>query len=145
MTQRQNRPTLGKLEPGQEVVVRLPFAASRGRDWHARHVPARVAIANRVWIDLVSADGRLKWRMRRDSQDEGSSYSQTNASFATLEQHEWDAAQHHACALIKKHGITLAYDSPWRGREIELADLLVRSTVEAELLVRSIAKSGEAT
>jgi hypothetical protein len=121
------RPKLGELEPGQPVMVRRSPNDMRRRPPEERYIPARVVKAARVWIDLESTDERqflLTWRMRRDTQDEASQYISYNASFATLDQHAWDQTREWALATLRDHGIDLLRQSPWRGREIELADLL---------------------
>jgi hypothetical protein len=121
------RPKLGELEPGHPVMVRRSPNDMRRRPPEERYIPARVVKAARVWIDLESTDERqflLTWRMRRDTQDEASQYISYNASFATLDQHAWDQTREWALATLRDHGIDLLRQSPWRGREIELADLL---------------------
>jgi hypothetical protein len=91
-----------------------------------------VVKAARVWVDLERADGlRGNWRMRRDTQDEGTPYSGSNASFLTMDQHAWTETRDWALAVLKDHGIDLRSNSPWRGREIELADILVCRACQA--------------
>ena len=66
------------------------------------------------------------WRMRRDTQNEGSQYSGSNSRFLTMDQHAWEETQTWALAVLQDHGIDLRSNSPWRGREIELADILAK-------------------
>lgn len=127
MTVSKTRPELGKLDPGQRVIVRRSPNDMRRRPPEERYIPAVVTKAAQVWVTLEQADDGPRpktWRMRRDTQNEGSNYSSLNASFATLEQHAWDQAAWSALAVLRDHGIELARQSPWHGREIELAELL---------------------
>lgn len=130
MTTTNARPKLGDLEPGQKVMVRRSSLDQRGRKPEDRYVPAVVVKAARVWVELKRADlpesalGHRHWRMRRDTQDEATQYSGSNASFATLDQHEWDKARNWAHGVLQENGIRLDHSSPWRGREVELADMI---------------------
>jgi hypothetical protein len=121
---------MGKLEPGQPVMVRRSQNDMIRRPAEQRYIPAVVTRVGRVWADLESqeSDGRTPrgWRMRMDRQDEGTQYSGSNASFATLDQHAWDETQDWAMAVFQDHGIDFRSGSPWRGREIELADHLAK-------------------
>lgn len=122
----KTRPEPGKLELGQRVIVRRSQNYMRGRPPEERYIPAVVVKVGRVWVDLESVDlDRPKtWRMRMDRQSEDTGYTGSNASFFTLEQHAWDMAQDQAMRTLRDHGIDLRMGSPWRGREIELADIL---------------------
>lgn len=122
------RPELGTLTVGQQVMVRRSSSDMRGRSADQRYIPARVTKVARVWVTLEATTHphRGIWRMRLDTQDEGTQYSGFNASFVTLDQHAWDETATWAVATLWDHGINLHSDSPWRGREIELADLLAK-------------------
>jgi hypothetical protein len=126
---RKDRPALGTLEPGQDVIVKLSPNDSRRKAPEDCYIAARVRKAARVWVELERVgDGYPReWRMRRDVQHEGSTYSGSNASFATLDQHQWDITRQWANGVLREAGIDLRSDSPWRGREIELADLLSKA------------------
>lgn len=127
------RPELGELKPGQPVMVRRSANEMRRRPPEERYIPAQVVKASRVWIELKAAETApdaqrwMTWRMRRDTQNEGTQYSGSDASFATTEQHEWDQTQAWAWGVIKDNGLTVEPRSPWRGREQELADLLTKT------------------
>lgn len=127
------RPELGKLEPGQPVMVRRSHNDRRYRDHGDEYIPAKVVKVGRVWVDLERSDlGDLPrwsintWRMRMDRQSEATNYSGSDASFATLDQHEWDKAQTWALAVLRDNGIRLDRESPWAGREVELANMISR-------------------
>lgn len=124
------RPDLGELTPGQPVMVRRSPNDSRGRKPEDRYIPAVVVKAARVWVDLerLGTGWPQSWRMRRDTQDEGTQYSGSNASFATMEQHAWDETQIWARGVLEENGIRLDHRSRWDGREIELADLISKAT-----------------
>jgi len=104
-----------------------------------RYIPARVTKVGRVWAELteekppgVRPRPRV-WRMRMDrSQDEGSQYSGSNASFATMDQHAWDETAYWALAVLQENGIDIRHGSPWRGREIELADIISKGITNRE-------------
>lgn len=128
MTTKKTRPALGELTPGQPVMVRRSANDMRGRKDAERYIPATVTKAARVWVDLEGMEGARKrtWRMRRDTQDEGTQYTGSDASFLTMDQYAWTETRDWALAVLKDHGIDLRSNSPWRGREIELADILAK-------------------
>lgn len=106
----------------------------RGRKPEDRYIPALVSNVARVWVELKATDGRGTWRMRRDTQDEGSQYTGSNASFLTMDQHAWTETRNWAESVLRDSGIDLRLNSPWRGREVELADILVTATDRTEAL-----------
>jgi hypothetical protein len=128
------RPELGELKVGQEVMVRRSPNDMRGRrPASERYIPAVITKVARVWIEIERTCGDreklpswsiYRWRMRQDSQDEGTQFTGSNASFATLEQHAWDQTRNWAFEVLSENGIRLDMDSPWRDREVELADLI---------------------
>lgn len=130
MTVSRTRPALGELTVGQPVMVRRSPNDMRGRKGADRYIPARVTKVARVWVTIESTeDSRYRpavWRMRLDTQDEGTQYSGLNASFLTMDQHAWTETRDWALTVLKDHGIDLRSNSPWRGREIELADILAK-------------------
>jgi hypothetical protein len=121
------RPELGELTVGQPVMVRRSPNDMRRRPPEERYIPAKVVKVARVWVELGRADDMpmlMTWRMRLDTQDEGTRYSGMNASFLTMDQHAWTETRDWARAVLRDHGIRLDQGSPWSGREAELADLL---------------------
>lgn len=123
----QQMPPLGDLKQGDQVFV-IPCLIERGRHG-ALVIRAVVAKASRVWVEIHSAEEHFpaKWRMRRDTQDEGTEYINSNASFRTPEQHRWHVARSGGRQFLREQGISIAWKSPWIGREAELADLIRRS------------------
>lgn len=125
------RPELGELTTGQKVMVRRSPNDSRGRGGKDLWIPAVVIKVNRVWISLETADfepkqiGHRTWRMRRDTQDEGTEYSGNNASFETMPQYLWTAGRTWAQDVLRENGIILDSSSPWRDRMLDLARLIV--------------------
>lgn len=111
------RPDLGKLAVGDEV-----FVIIRGQ-----HIPARVAKVGRVWVDLDEIDDRFRyprsWRMRQDTQADGSGYG---SRFVTPAQHDWEARHDAAEKYLEEQGIAFRYGSPWdtSERRIMLAAIL---------------------
>jgi hypothetical protein len=127
MTERgSNRPELGKLTAGQEVIVRRSPNDMRRRKPEERYIPATVTKVGRVWAEMtpVQGAGWHVYRMRLEDQHEGSKYPGSNATFATLEQHAWDETAIWAREVLTENGIRLERNSRWTGREVELADLL---------------------
>ena len=128
------RPELGELKPGQPVVVYRSPNDMRGRKPEDRTIPARIVKANRVWIEIETADyvqsqiGHRTWRMRRDSQNEGTQYSGSNDRFVTVPQHEWEETKYWAYGFLRENGIDLRSGSKWSGREVELADIISAAT-----------------
>lgn len=122
------KPELGELTVGQSVMVRRSPNDMHRRKGEDRYIPATVVKTARVWVDLEGMEETWKrtWRMRRDTQDEGTQYSGSNASFLTMDQHAWEETRSWALATLKDHGLTVESCSPWRGREIELADHLAK-------------------
>lgn len=125
------RPPLGKLKPGQKVMVRRSAIDMRNRPAEDRYVPAQVVKVGRVWVTLSRSDlvlsqlGHQEWRMRMDTQAEASQFSGNNASFLTMEQYAWEEARHWGRGVLTEHGIQLATGSRWHGREAELAELIL--------------------
>ena len=130
---KKGRPPLGTLEPGQQVRVRLSSNDSRRRPPEECYLPAVVRKVARVWVELERVgDGYPReWRMRRDKQHEGSTYSGSNASFATLEQHAWDITHTWALGVLRENGIRLDPGSRWVDREVELADMISKAVRDA--------------
>lgn len=130
------RPELGELTVGQPVMIHRSPNDMRGRDITEAWIPAVVVTASRVWVQLKRADnadyGWKQWRMRRDTQNEGTKYTGSNASFATREQYDWDQTRAWALRRLGENGIRLDRDSPWYGNEVALADIIVRDAQEQE-------------
>lgn len=87
---------------------------------------ATVTKVGRVWVFVGEGPSMQKFRL--DDQTDGSGYSQRDR-FYTLDQWAEKQRRDGAADVLRKHGIDLRPDSLWRGREIELANLL-RSAVE---------------
>jgi hypothetical protein len=121
------------------MVVRSPNDQLRRKpeDWY---IPAVVVKAARVWVEIAQAGKEdlpkwviYRWRMRRDTQDEGTQYSGSDARFLTMEQYAWEETRRWALGVLTENGIDLQHGSVWVGREAELADLLVtRAAKEGE-------------
>lgn len=130
MTDR-GKPALGKLEPGQDVVVIRSPNSSRHRKPEDCRIPAKVIKVARVWVELERSGlaqsqlGHRTWRMRLDTQDEGTQFSGSNDRFLTVEQNAWEETRDWARGVLRDNGIDLRGGSPWIGREAELVDLIV--------------------
>jgi hypothetical protein len=114
-----------KIEAGQEVMV-----SDVGRstaNWRGI-----VVWVGRVWMQVVHEEdralpGAFRRKFRLDDQTDGSVYS-SRARFYTLEQYEEKRKLDDATSFLKGQGIRLDYDSPWRGKETELAFALINAT-----------------
>lgn len=101
-----------KLAVGDTVIVHSHRQAPR---------EATVTKIGRAWITVAR-----RWqeqRFRLDDQTDGSGYSHgsrfyTHAQWA--EKQQLDAAM----TFLRAQGIDVRYDSPWRGRETELATII---------------------
>ena len=117
------RPALPKLQVGDPAVV-------VGRQ-HRSHVvyDATITKVGRAWVDLQAVNSPRKWRMRLDTQNEATGYSDSD-SFRTPEQHEWDERLADADKRLRAHGVYPDHASPWHNpeRRMRLADLLDQNT-----------------
>lgn len=112
------------------VTVGQPVVMVSGN--HSRRMTTRrgtVVKAARVWIEVLPddlADEPNGWNRRRyrlDTQTDGSQHSYA-ARFYTLEQWAELERRDQAQTFLREQGIDLRFESPWRGHEHELAELL---------------------
>ena len=119
---------MGSVAQGDRVMVVRSMNDMRRRPSNECYIPATVTKAARVWLELeeVTPVGRYPrtWRMRRDTQKDGSQYPGSSERFVTMDQYRAEVAQHEARAFLSGQGITVEHSSPWRGREVELANIL---------------------
>ncbi len=106
---------------GQKVITTDGYATTG-------HHNGEVVKIGRVWIDVRLTTGNIS-RFRMDNQTDGGS-GPSSGRFYTLDQ--WNKRQQQLAAgkVLREHGITLKYDSPWCGREPELAALLTAEPVK---------------
>lgn len=114
------RPALGKVAVGDRLLVIRPYNRYRDND----PIPVHVTKVGRVWVNLA-ADGNRAYRMRLDTQNEGSEYSQQHR-FVTPEQYAWERELSAARATLGLVKIHTDHDSPWRydDRLLALADFI---------------------
>lgn len=103
---------MDKLTVGDTVIVHSYRQAPR---------EAAITKIGRAWITV--GEGRHEQRFRLDNQTDGSGYGHgsrfyTRAQWA--EKQQLDAAM----TFLRDQGIDVRFDSPWRGRETELATLI---------------------
>lgn len=102
------RPGLDGVTAGSEVLVIQPRG---GRNYDV--FPARVTVKKRINWTLQEPGGDRTWYMRADTQREvGASYA--GATFATREQHEYDARVSAARELLHELDMVPGTRSPWR-------------------------------
>lgn len=128
-----------KVEMGQQVVI-FDHYSSRGAPTRGEVV--KVA---RVWIEIqpegqTSIHARRKFRL--DTQTDGSEIG-FRGRFYTLDQWAGEQRRSKAAEFLCEQGIVIINRSPWRGREVELAELL-RAVVEPAQKARETATTKEA-
>ncbi len=120
------KPPLGELKVGDTVWVRRSPNDMRRRTEDEAWIEVEITKASRVWIEMrkpgVNDWSIYTYRMRRDTQNEGSQYSGNNASFWTKEQKQWRVDSVKADRFLKEQGIEIRYGSSWSA--IELAEVL---------------------
>ncbi len=111
------------VQIGEQVVVTFGqrgLSAQRGE----------VVKVGRVWIE-VQPDGSRPghaYRFRLDTQTDGSQYA-SSSRFYTLDQWAERERQNDASKFLSDQGIRIDFGSAWRGREVELVNL-IRSALE---------------
>ncbi len=111
--EKMERPKLGKLKPGDPVIVIKRIGGRSG----SIEYPATVIKAARVWV-TVKLDHRPRWdaekRFRLDDQTDGSQHGNGFSRFVTLEQHAYDDRMATARRVLADAGIRYDHDSPFR-------------------------------
>lgn len=120
------RPETGDIRPGMEMFIRRSSNDQRGRPESDRYIPVTVTSAARVWVVVTS--GTREWRIRRDTMDEGTKYSGSNALLVTPEQRAWSIRESEAWKYLDEQGLLPSLRSPWNKRLQELADLIRNAT-----------------
>lgn len=121
MSEIGERPPLGKLEVGQKVMVVFPRHYART----VEHIPSRVTKIGRKYVTVESEFPRhAVWRMRLDTQNEGSQYVSGGARFKTIPQYEHDQRAQAAREYLRSCGIDLMYSRTTEWTIIRLANLV---------------------
>lgn len=126
------RPPLGKLNPGDPVIV-----AKRSYR-QTRHIDATITKVGRVWVEMTAThDVRSQaetWRMRLDTQYETGGLNPRGDSFATPEQYAWDEQRAATDRYLREQGITVESGSPWYPPEqrLRLAEILRAAETNSE-------------
>lgn len=105
-------------------------------DGHGRTLRSRrgkVVKIGRVWITVEPEGERHPslQRYRLDTQNDGGQYT-SSPRFHTLAQWAERKQRDQAHKVLRDQGISIKFDSPWYGREIELAALLTAAAPVAE-------------
>lgn len=85
---------------------------------------ATITVAGPMWLTVKADDSLLTWRMRRDNQTTEIRPESWNVRFLTLEQKAYRDKLKTAHEFLRTQGIIIVGNSPWKGREIELAATL---------------------
>jgi hypothetical protein len=107
-----------KVNVGDTVIIHNGY-----RNTVQRTYEATVTKVARIWITV--GEGYSARRFRLDDQTDGTGEGWAKR-FYTLEQWAEREKLNAAHAYLHKQGISLRSDSPWRGKETELADVLKR-------------------
>ncbi len=136
--------TLADVQAGDEVV--MVFRLSRLVDAIVTLAVHRgvVTEAKRVNLAIAEKEGTRRWYMRRDTGTESTPKQQRYQAGGgiygwkayTVAKYEYSERRNAALRTLRRHGIMLDPLSPWRGREIELADLLAECVEQAHGLAR---------
>lgn len=94
-----------------------------GREYEPRE--ATVTKVGRAWITV--GEGWQEKRFRLDDQTDGSEIGYP-VQFYTPSQWAEKQRADEASTFLREQGIEFGWTSPWRGREVELADLIRSAT-----------------
>lgn len=121
MTPTNPRPPLGTPSVGDDVFV------WEGGPRRPVVTPAKITVVGRVWLTIEAVDTKRQWRMRRDTQKDGSGVGY-GVVFATPDQRAYDDRAAAASDFPRAQGIDVRHGSPWYGDagNIELAELIKR-------------------
>lgn len=128
-------PGLGELKEGSEILVLQPM---HHRRWTGQQEPDRAVVTSkaRIWITAEQPYGLKSWRLRLDSQTDGSESSYA-VRFYTPEQWRFHQVTRAASDYLTSQGIRIEYNSPWKtdSRTIKLARIMwfVASNVDSEV------------
>lgn len=116
------RPALGPVRVGDTLLV---FEARYYRSKTPNlPIEAEVTKVGRVWIELRAVhDVRSMaktWRLRLDTQDDGTKGSAYHDQFMTPAQHAWQQKVSDARQVLDDAKIRLDFGSPWREDEDRL-------------------------
>jgi hypothetical protein len=107
-----------KVEPGQPVMVFSGY----GRN--GRISSGKIIKVGRVWITVQDDEWAWKTtRFRLDDQTDGTTNG-VRDTFMTMEQYAAHQQEVEGGKFLREQGIDLAFDSSWRKRQAELADII---------------------
>lgn len=109
-----------------------------------RTAPSRGTVTKigRVWCEITTTgEYRITRKFRIDDQSDGIGIGH-GIHFYTEAQWTERQLRTRATDLLRDQGIRVDYDSPWRGREVELADLIVAHLAAAAAASADTTKEG---
>lgn len=118
----------------QQITVELdqPVMVFSGYGRKVTIVSGKIVKVARVWITVQGDDFHWQtWRFRLDDQTDGSEFA-SRSWFMTIDQYAVHQRTVEAEKLLREQGIDLRFDSPWRERKAELADLIRAGLAAAE-------------
>ncbi len=108
------RPKLGTVAVGDRVFV--------GRS--GSYAPARITQAGPQVITVLPDSASKAIRFVRETQRQVGGGPNNALEMTTLEQRTYDERKRDAQRFLQVQGITPRFDTPWWGREVELADII---------------------
>jgi hypothetical protein len=129
--------TLKDVKVGDEIVMVYHTGRLYAGKSDDRIVRATVTKAARVNLDIEESIASVRpvgeprkhtWRIRRDTSMENGHNGYYGWKAYTVE--EWK----HARTFLREQGISINHSSPWNGREVELANLIITSQQGGEPL-----------
>lgn len=106
------------VKVGDTIMVSMGYGGKKTME-------ATVTKVGRVWIETNHLD-----KFRLDTQTNGSDYGDA-PRFWTMEQWAERLKRNEACKFLGEQGIDVRFSgSPWRGREVELAEI-IRKAIES--------------
>lgn len=137
--------TLADVKAGDEVVMIYRTGSKTHGKSDDHVVRAVVTDAKRVNLSITEKDqasSRARtWYVRRDTGTDKARSARGGLygwKAYTVAQHEHNERRSAAGRTLRRHGINIDSSSPWRGREIELLDLLTQHVEQVHSHARII-------
>jgi hypothetical protein len=115
------KPALGKVAVGDRLLLIIP----KYNNPYPEPVKADVTKVGRVWVEMEETEQvrsfKRTWRLRLDTQNDGTANGRYNERFVTAEQYAWDERVRLAGATLSDAGISLNNSTPWRDDDRLLA------------------------
>lgn len=115
------KPELGPVAVGDRLLVIIP----KYNNPYPEPIKADVTKVGRVWIEMEETEQprsfKRAWRLRLDTQDNGTTSGRYGERFLTADQYAWEERIRLVDAALFDAGISLNNSTPWRDGERRLA------------------------